>query len=51
MFLSYEELQQLKINLDTEMEREIDELKRRYQTKRQPIVDAMNTKRRIQSNF
>ncbi|GLV43088.1 hippo [Carabus blaptoides fortunei] len=51
MFLSFEELQQLKINLDTEMEREIDELKRRYQTKRQPIVDAMTTKRRIQSNF
>lgn len=50
-FLSYEELQQRMANLDAEMEREIDELRRRYQTKRQPIIDALNTKRRRQQNF
>nr|CAD7201458.1 unnamed protein product [Timema douglasi] len=50
-FLSYEDLQQRMVNLDTEMEREIDELKRRYQTKRQPILDAMDQKRKRQQNF
>ncbi|CAK9802452.1 Serine/threonine-protein kinase 3 [Anthophora quadrimaculata] len=50
-FLSYEELQQRMANLDAEMEREIDELRRRYQTKRQPILDAMDTKRKRQQNF
>jgi len=38
-------------NLDAEMEREIDELRRRYQTKRQPILDAMDQKRKRQQNF
>ncbi|XP_011305610.1 serine/threonine-protein kinase 3 [Fopius arisanus] len=50
-FLSYEELQQRMASLDAEMEREIDELRRRYQTKRQPILDAMDTKRKRQQNF
>lgn len=50
-FLSYEELQQRMTTLDAEMEREIDELRRRYQTKRQPILDAMDTKRKRQQNF
>ncbi|KAK9723153.1 Protein kinase domain [Popillia japonica] len=50
-FLSYEELQQKMAVLDAEMEREIDELRRRYQTKRQPILDAMDTKRKRQQNF
>ncbi|XP_057337097.1 serine/threonine-protein kinase 3 isoform X2 [Microplitis mediator] len=50
-FLSYEELQQRMTSLDAEMEREIDELRRRYQTKRQPILDAMDTKRKRQQNF
>nr|CAD7413965.1 unnamed protein product [Timema cristinae]CAD7432832.1 unnamed protein product [Timema monikensis] len=50
-FLSYEDLQQRMVNLDTEMDREIDELKRRYQTKRQPILDAMDQKRKRQQNF
>lgn len=50
-FLSYEELQQRMATLDAEMEREIDELRRRYQTKRQPILDAMDTKRKRQQNF
>lgn len=50
-FLSYEELQQRMASLDAEMEREIDELRKRYQTKRQPILDAMDTKRKRQQNF
>nr|CCX34980.1 Hippo [Blattella germanica] len=50
-FLSYEELQQRMANLDAEMEREIDELRRRYQTKRQPILDAMDQERKRQQNF
>ncbi|XP_017779525.1 PREDICTED: serine/threonine-protein kinase 3 isoform X2 [Nicrophorus vespilloides] len=45
------ELQQRMATLDAEMEREIDELRRRYQTKRQPILDAMDTKRKRQQNF
>ncbi|XP_054266181.1 serine/threonine-protein kinase 3-like isoform X2 [Macrosteles quadrilineatus] len=50
-FLSYDELQQRMTSLDSEMEREIDELRRRYQTKRQPILDAMDQKRKRQQNF
>lgn len=50
-FLSYDELQQRMANLDAEMEREIDELRRRYQSKRQPILDAMDQKRKRQQNF
>ncbi|XP_077286708.1 serine/threonine-protein kinase hippo [Arctopsyche grandis] len=50
-FLTYEDLQERMANLDSEMEREIDELRRRYQTKRQPILDAMDTKRKRQQNF
>lgn len=38
-------------NLDSEMEKEIDELRRRYQTKRQPILDAIDQKRKRQQNF
>ena len=49
--LSYEELQGRLATLDTEMEREIEELRRRYQAKRQPILDAMDTKKRRQQNF
>ncbi|XP_026474621.1 serine/threonine-protein kinase 4 [Ctenocephalides felis] len=50
-FLSYDELQQRMSSLDSEMEREIDDLRRRYQNKRQPILDAMDTKRKRQQNF
>ncbi|KAJ8669590.1 hypothetical protein QAD02_000849 [Eretmocerus hayati] len=50
-FLSFEELQQRMENLDDELEKEINELKKRYQTKRQPILDAMDTKRKRQQNF
>lgn len=50
-FLSYEELQQRMATLDQDMEKEIDELRRRYLVKRQPILDAMDTKRKRQQNF
>ncbi|CAB3375264.1 Hypothetical predicted protein [Cloeon dipterum] len=50
-FLSYEELQTRMTSLDSEMEREIDELRRRYQNKRQPILDAMDQKKKRQQNF
>lgn len=50
-FLSYDELQTRMTSLDGEMEREIDELRRRYQTKRQPILDAMDQKKKRQQNF
>ena len=35
-------------NLDQDMEREIDDLRRRYHAKRQPILDAMDQKRKRQ---
>ena len=38
-------------SLDQEMEREIDELRQRYHAKRQPILDAMDQKRKRQQNF
>ena len=44
--LSYEELQQRMAELDPEMEREIEELRKRYQAKRQPIIDAIDAKKR-----
>jgi len=44
--LSYEELQQRIAGLDPEMEREIEELRKRYQAKRQPIIDAIDAKKR-----
>ena len=37
--------------LDAEMEKEIDDLRRRYHAKRQPILDAMDQKRKRQQNF
>ena len=37
--------------LDSEMEKEIDDLRRRYHAKRQPILDAMDQKRKRQQNF
>ncbi|GIX95583.1 hypothetical protein CEXT_792181 [Caerostris extrusa] len=50
-FLSYAELNQRMASLDSEMEREIEELRRRYQAKRQPIIDAMDAKKMRQQNF
>lgn len=50
-FLPFDELKQRMASLDDELEKEINELKKRYQTKRQPILDAMDTKRKRQQNF
>ncbi|KAG5882415.1 hypothetical protein JTB14_008990 [Gonioctena quinquepunctata] len=50
-YLSYEELQHRMNTLDSDMEREIDELRKKYQLKRQPILDAMDTKRKRCQNF
>ena len=50
-YLSYNELTDKMSNLDQEMEREIDDLRRRYHAKRQPILDAMDQKRKRQQNF
>ncbi|KAF8771670.1 serine/threonine-protein kinase 3-like isoform X2 [Argiope bruennichi] len=49
--LSYAELNQRMLSLDSEMERDIEELRRRYQAKRQPILDAMGAKKKRQQNF
>lgn len=50
-YLNYEELQERMTALDAEMEREIDELRQRYQIKRQPMLDAIDAKRRRQQHF
>ncbi|XP_036088784.1 serine/threonine-protein kinase 3 isoform X4 [Rousettus aegyptiacus] len=49
--LSIEELQMRLKALDPMMEREIEELRQRYTAKRQPILDAMDAKKRRQQNF
>jgi serine/threonine kinase 3 len=49
--LSHDELQQRISELDPEMEREIEELRKRYQAKRQPIIDAIDAKKRRQQKF
>ncbi|XP_062385316.1 serine/threonine-protein kinase 3 [Sardina pilchardus] len=49
--LDYEELQMRLGALDPMMEREIEELRQRYTAKRQPILDAMDAKKRRQQNF
>jgi serine/threonine kinase 3 len=38
-------------HLDHEMEREIDNLRLRYHAKRQPILDAIDQKRKLQQHF
>jgi len=50
-FLSYDELTSRMSGLDSEMTKEIDDLRRRYHAKRQPILDAMDQKRKRQHNF
>lgn len=50
-FLSFEELGQRMSSLDSDMEREIEDLRRRYHAKRQPILDAMDAKKKRQQNF
>ena len=49
--LSYEELQKKMALLDPEMEQEIEDLRKRYQAKRQPILDAIDAKKKRQQNF
>eukprot|EP00096_Caligus_rogercresseyi_P009480 TRINITY_DN3232_c0_g1_i1.p1 TRINITY_DN3232_c0_g1~~TRINITY_DN3232_c0_g1_i1.p1 ORF type:complete len:526 (-),score=87.05 TRINITY_DN3232_c0_g1_i1:145-1722(-) len=50
-FLSYDELKSRMRNIDQYMEKEIDDLRIRYHAKRQPILDAMDHKRKRQQNF
>ncbi|CAK9304564.1 unnamed protein product [Gordionus sp. m RMFG-2023] len=49
--LSYCELKLKMDLLDPEMEKEIEELRSRYQSKRKPILDAIDAKKRLQQNF
>ena len=49
--LTFEELRDRMEQLDPEMEREIDDLRKRYQAKRQPILDAIDAKKKRQQNF
>lgn len=49
--LPCEELQSRMQSLDMEMEKEIEGIRARYQAKRQPILDAMEAKKRRQQNF
>ncbi|KAK5873119.1 hypothetical protein PBY51_013761 [Eleginops maclovinus] len=46
-----EELRLRLSSLDPQMEQEIEEIRQRYQTKRQPILDAIEVKKRRQQNF
>uniref|UniRef100_A0A8C6SFW7 SARAH domain-containing protein n=1 Tax=Neogobius melanostomus TaxID=47308 RepID=A0A8C6SFW7_9GOBI len=46
-----EELRLRLASLDPQMEQEIEEIHQRYQTKRQPILDAIEAKKRRQQNF
>ncbi|XP_043566775.1 serine/threonine-protein kinase 3/4-like [Chiloscyllium plagiosum] len=48
---SVEELQRRLSSLDPTMEQEIEEIRQRYQAKRQPILDAIDAKKRRQQNF
>ncbi|XP_012986681.2 LOW QUALITY PROTEIN: serine/threonine-protein kinase 4 [Esox lucius] len=48
---SVEELKLRLASLDPQMEQEIDEIHQRYQAKRQPILDAIEAKKRRQQNF
>lgn len=45
---SVEELRLRLASLDPQMEQEIEEIRQRYQAKRQPIVDAIEAKKRQQ---
>ncbi|XP_026520818.1 serine/threonine-protein kinase 4 isoform X2 [Notechis scutatus] len=46
-----DELQRRLGTLDPMMEQEIEEVRQRYQSKRQPILDAIEAKKRRQQNF
>ncbi|KAK0044895.1 serine/threonine-protein kinase 3 isoform X2 [Biomphalaria pfeifferi] len=49
--LAFEEIESRLADLDPEMEREIEELRARYQAKRQPILEAIDAKKKRQQNF
>ena len=49
--LAYEDLERRLADLDPEMEREIDELRARYQAKPHPIIEAIDAKKKRQQNF
>ncbi|XP_063260681.1 serine/threonine-protein kinase 4 [Prinia subflava] len=48
---SVDELQKRLSALDPMMEQEIEEIRQKYQSKRQPILDAIEAKKRRQQNF
>ncbi|KFO86418.1 Serine/threonine-protein kinase 4, partial [Buceros rhinoceros silvestris] len=48
---SVDELQRRLLALDPMMEQEIEEIRQKYQSKRQPILDAIEAKKRRQQNF
>lgn len=48
---SVEELKRRLASLDPQMEQEIEEIRQRYQAKRQPILDAIEAKKRRQQNL
>ncbi|VDP10425.1 unnamed protein product [Soboliphyme baturini] len=50
-FRTLDEIRERLAVLEVEMDREIDELRRRYQTKRQPILDVMEQKKQRMTNF
>ena len=39
------------LGMDPMMEQEIEEIRQKYQSKRQPILDAIEAKKRRQQNF
>lgn len=47
MTWSVEELRGRLASLDPQMEQEIEEIRQRYQAKRQPILDAIEAKKRL----
>ncbi|XP_052763623.1 serine/threonine-protein kinase 3-like isoform X2 [Mya arenaria] len=49
--LAYDDLERRLADLDPEMEREIDELRARFHAKRQPILEAIDAKKKRQQNF
>lgn len=50
-FLPESELEARVSRLDAEMEADIEQLRSRYNRKRQPILDAIHLKRKRQQNF
>uniref|UniRef100_T1GK30 Uncharacterized protein n=1 Tax=Megaselia scalaris TaxID=36166 RepID=T1GK30_MEGSC len=50
-FLSFDELKEKLSLIDREMERDIEELTNKYNSKRKPILDAITAKRKRQNNI